>query len=360
MSIVKTVMNGELFAASNSRYGFKSYYSEIFDKSDYKKVYIIKGGPGTGKSRFMREIAKALESDGYCVRYYACASDPSSLDAVIIDEKIVILDGTPPHSRECRVAGARDEILDFGTFWDSSTLEKYVDTISALGKKKAECYEKAYKYLASYGEIADINLSLTKGALNERKMEKAIDRLLSEYDNGERFCITPALVESVGMKGNVNLSTFENSAEKLYYVIDWYSSAELYLSSLISKAEKKNIELLVSWDPINPELPNSVYFCNEKIAFVRVKEDALLKSDSAKINMKRFLDADSISKIKSEFRQNKKICDQLLMSAADSLAKAGESHFELERIYSSCMDFSAKEEYTVSFCEKIRSLLKKY
>lgn len=358
MSVVKTVINGELFAASNSRYGFKSYYTEIFDKGDYKKVYIIKGGPGTGKSRFMREIAKALESEGHCVRYYACASDPTSLDAVIIDEKTVILDGTPPHSRECRIAGARDEMIDFGVFWDSSRLEKDVELISNLCQKKKESYEKAYKYLSSYGEIVDINLSLARSVLNERKMEKAIDRLLSEYDDGECFSITPALTESVGMSGVISLPTFENSAEKLYYVIDWYSSAGLYLSALISKARKKNMEILVSWNPVNPDFANSVYFCNEKIAFVRVKEDASLSFDAAKINMKRFLDADGISKIKNEFKHNKKLCCELLSSATSSLARAAESHFELERIYSSCMDFSAKEKYTAMFCDKLRGILK--
>ena len=43
------------FAASNSAHGFHSYYAEFFDDAEVDRVFVIKGGPGTGKSRFMRE-----------------------------------------------------------------------------------------------------------------------------------------------------------------------------------------------------------------------------------------------------------------------------------------------------------------
>ena len=59
-----------LFAASNSSSGFKSYYHEIFDKREHKRIYVIKGGPGTGKSRFMNEVSDAAYTQGYSVERY--------------------------------------------------------------------------------------------------------------------------------------------------------------------------------------------------------------------------------------------------------------------------------------------------
>ena len=37
-------MQQRYFAASNSSEGFKSYFSEVFERAD--RLYVIKGGPG--------------------------------------------------------------------------------------------------------------------------------------------------------------------------------------------------------------------------------------------------------------------------------------------------------------------------
>ena len=44
----------EFFAASNSSTGFVSYFDVIFNPKSYEKIFILKGGPGTGKSHFMK------------------------------------------------------------------------------------------------------------------------------------------------------------------------------------------------------------------------------------------------------------------------------------------------------------------
>ena len=54
--------NLTFFASMNSGDGFISYFKEIFSSLD--RLYIIKGGPGTGKSRFMREAAQQAEETG--------------------------------------------------------------------------------------------------------------------------------------------------------------------------------------------------------------------------------------------------------------------------------------------------------
>lgn len=85
--------------AANSADGFRSYFPEVFGNTGH--LYILKGGPGTGKSRLMEEAAQAAERKGMAVERFRCSSDPDSLDGVLIPEKgIGILDGTaPPHDR---------------------------------------------------------------------------------------------------------------------------------------------------------------------------------------------------------------------------------------------------------------------
>ena len=292
------VMQGGLFAASNSSSGFKSYYQEIFNKREYKKIYVIKGGPGTGKSHFMNVVADFVLEQGYNIERYYCSSDPDSLDAIIVDNRVVLLDGTPPHTYEGRLAGAREELIDLGSFWSSEALALKVDEIEKLVGKKSECYKRAYKYLEACGAVDEVSAELVTSAIKYDKMNSAIERLLLSFSEEDACDIAPAITDSLGMRGRVKFDTFENSAEKLYYIIDVCGSARFYLSLLISRAKEKNIGMRVSYDPILPQYPDGVYFYNKRTAFVIAEKEDAERDNAVKINMQRFLEYDRLTEIR--------------------------------------------------------------
>ncbi len=70
------------FAASNSAGGFRSYFDDIFPTEKFERLFIIKGGPGTGKSHLMRRAADFAHKLGCTVEYFHCSSDPLSLDGI--------------------------------------------------------------------------------------------------------------------------------------------------------------------------------------------------------------------------------------------------------------------------------------
>ena len=79
----------------------------------------MKGGPGVGKSSFMKKIATEFADKGYDVEIFPCSSDPGSLDAVVIKKLgVVLIDATAPHIVDPKIPGAIDEIVNFGDFWD--------------------------------------------------------------------------------------------------------------------------------------------------------------------------------------------------------------------------------------------------
>ena len=146
------------FAASNTERGFLSYFSEIF-RERAERCYIIKGGPGTGKSRLMREMGTAAESSGYGVEYYYCSSDPDSLDGIFAErggESFAVLDGTAPHSEDLIYPGCVDNIIDLGRFWDSHTLRERRREIVLFGDSKKKAYASAYRALSAYGLITGL------------------------------------------------------------------------------------------------------------------------------------------------------------------------------------------------------------
>ena len=84
--IMRSTREDAYFAASNSAKGFFSYYKECFDDGRIKHLYAIKGGPGTGKSYFLRKVARQGEGLGWNCEYIYCSSDPDSLDGVIMEK----------------------------------------------------------------------------------------------------------------------------------------------------------------------------------------------------------------------------------------------------------------------------------
>lgn len=135
-------------AAANTCEGFVSYFDDLL--RDAKRILILKGGPGCGKSHFMSKIGKELRSKDYEVDFIYCASDNDSLDAIFVNGiNLVIVDGTAPHVVDPKYPGVVDSILNFGQYFDENKLRQNGDKIKDIIDTKAEEYKKLYKVLES-------------------------------------------------------------------------------------------------------------------------------------------------------------------------------------------------------------------
>ncbi|MTI67521.1 MAG: ATPase [Firmicutes bacterium] len=86
-----------LIPGGNTSKGFYSYYDYIIEK-DANRIFVIKGGPGVGKSSMMKKIGQEMLDKGYDVEYHHCSSDNNSLDGLVIQKlNVAFLDGTAPH-----------------------------------------------------------------------------------------------------------------------------------------------------------------------------------------------------------------------------------------------------------------------
>lgn len=86
------------FLGANSPQGFYSLYDQLIDPAQAEAIYILKGGPGCGKSSLMHRVAQRAEEAGEPVEYIHCSGDPSSLDAILLpSRRAAVVDGTAPH-----------------------------------------------------------------------------------------------------------------------------------------------------------------------------------------------------------------------------------------------------------------------
>ena len=109
-------MEVSYFLGANTAAGFRSLYGGFCrGAGDY--LHIVKGGPGTGKSGFMRAVGREAARRGYDVELVRCSGDPGSLDGLYIPALgLGWVDGTAPHVAEPGVFGADSDYVNLGEF----------------------------------------------------------------------------------------------------------------------------------------------------------------------------------------------------------------------------------------------------
>lgn len=351
-------MEKAFFAASNSADGFKNYYGECFERAD--RLFIIKGGPGTGKSTLMRKIADMAEARGGEVERYFCSSDHTSLDGVLFEckgERVGIIDGTFPHPYIEKLPGLREETVNTGSFWDRKILKENSDRIRELCRSKSARYNAAYAYLRACGNLHEVYNSYDKSRVNTHKMQGAVSRLMKKIPDGQEYYALPALINCIGMLGQAHLDTFEESADKIYLICG-DGGAESYLRMLLDGARQKKLKVRVAQSPIYYRELDGVYLEEPGLWFVK---DSALPEDTREkyrdkirtVNMARFYLRDSQDSSKREKKYCKKLLGMCIDGARGELSRAGEYHFELEQIYKSAMDFEALEGFVSDFCKEL-------
>lgn len=159
------------FLGGNTVCGFTSFYGGFCRGAD-DFLWVIKGGPGCGKSSFMKTIGKAAEDAGLDAEYVLCSGDPDSLDGVYIPKlRTGYVDGTAPHIIEAVTPGAASLYLDLGQFYDRIALRHERRAIEQLQTRYRACYRAAYDRLAALG---DPSCAVEATAAHQKRFARAV------------------------------------------------------------------------------------------------------------------------------------------------------------------------------------------
>ncbi len=342
--------NHRYFAAANTAEGFYSQFPMLFDpgSGELNKLYILKGGPGTGKSGFMKRIADAAETRGMEVWRYYCSSDTNSLDGIRIPAcGVAVLDGTSPHTVDPVYPGVVEEIINLGMFFDPGKLREHTDEIKAICAANASHHRRAGRYLRAAGEARMIRRGLSLDAFEREKAMRAMRRYVrmclpeKEETITRENCITTAN----STQGRIHFTTGETSASRCIYVTDKRGLAAPVLETLIAAAEERGISYVRYADPLFFGETEGV--CLPGCDMVWYSDRYLAKkADVTPLNAARFYDTERLSPTREKRNFAEKCEDALLDGAYESLAAAGQTHDALERYYIAAMDFSALEAFT--------------
>ena len=321
------------FAAANTYHGFKSYFPIIFNPDEYDRIYVLKGGPGTGKSSFMRRFATDLTQKGCKTEEIYCSSDPRSLDGIIAiyrERKIAVIDGTAPHETDAKIPGAVDEIINLGVAWNSRWLTGERERISSTAKQKTEAYKSAYLSLTVAGTSSDAKRELLKN-LYDVKTSKAKAKTLAErVFDGKCGIDKTRLISAFCKQGLLRLKSVENSCKNVFSIRGNNYACLRFLGDLYHEFKTLGAKITVCPTPLDPSLIEAIALPETATCFV-------IENEGEAIDVSDYLKNDELVREKLKCLDE---CHALALRDAERwFSVASELHFTLEDIYKRAMDF---------------------
>ncbi len=343
-------MEKHYFAGTNSSLGFFSYFDNVFNPKEADRIFIIKGGPGVGKSSFMKRIARFFKEKGLFIEYIHCSTDYNSLDGIYVPEhKLMIVDGTPPHTIEAKLPCLVEEILDFGKYLKRDNLLENYDKIIGVSQEKSRFYKSGYRYLGMAGiileEINDIYSVLTnsgKRCIIERSLISDLDKLIVKTKlSNKPGKIRKMFSDSYTPNGYYS---FIDSLSKKKEIWEIVSPNSNYIGDLLEKIVSSliirgfNVECF--YHPLLATKLQHIYIKELNLLIASKEDEEKDPQDSGR----RYIlyeesDLDNLENKKSELYKNKELLNTLTKEGMDKFKQAKTQHELLEKIYIRSMDF---------------------
>jgi len=355
------------FFGANTPKGFVSLFDQLDPQNGPWHTFIIKGGPGTGKSSFLKKIAAHFAPQCPQIEVVPCSSDPNSLDAVILPEyRVALADGTAPHTLEPSAPALRQSILSFGDYLNAPRLKENREELEALFAASPKCYRLAVDYFsAAYAFLADtrrIALSATSmekvAAYAQRFAQKNFGRSKEEHPTEKVRFLTA--VHAGGLTALED--TPKQLCRRLYQIHDEFGAVSpLLLGALRSCALEAGHSVITCYCPTDPyHKIEHLFLPNLGIGFVTVNRFHPMESLAPchRIHAKRFMDMEMLRSRKGRLSFNRKAAQQLIAQTVNLLKESRIIHDKLESRYTAAMDFSFFEDAFQQVAEQINTYAK--
>ena len=322
-------MDMRLFAGANTCRGFMGYYDQLQHRA-HKALY-LKGGPGVGKSTFIREAAEKCLKKGHTVHLYACSGDPESLDALWDDnDRLFIADGTSPHVMDPIHPGAADGILNLGTALNEKWLSQQQSAIFSLQQDIVGRYKQAYRYLAAAEQVIKDAFSVYADATDPSHLQALQKELSVQLCPGPEGECTDVFIQAITCKGLIQHLGWLRADQIICLDLPWGFEAHRILAPLQTQACLHHWAHTVYHDPL----------CPDRIAHLRIGRTLITTAVMQEATRYEItLDKGHIANHLNRLSFDRAAYDLMMHQAFDALHEAKAQHDTLERYYIDAMDY---------------------
>lgn len=349
-----------LFPGAMGPEGFISCFDHLMPEVQLRRMLILKGGPGVGKSTFMRRIHAALGGGDSPATLYFCSGDPDSLDAVALPERgLLVLDGTAPHVVDPKIPGARDSLINLGACLHEEAMRPRLPHIRDCMADHAACSRRARACMRAACALARDSAAVLAAAADEgrlARMTRALIRAVIPRDSAEEDAaavpsVRPVLTDAVTHKGELCLIA-ENALPRVIRLVrPWAMDLTPTLRELSFAARAAGYAVE---EHLCPTMPGSLLHLSIPALRTLITTSDLLPSELT-FDLGACLPRDSLLRHECALEQAHAGFKLHLHRAVSALAQAKQLHDELETFYVPNMDFAAWQRILDETLESLQS-----
>lgn len=323
------------FSGSNSGDGFYNCFDGIVPGWErLTRYFMIKGGPGVGKSTLMKRVAAKAEEAGEEVERFYCSGDPDSLDGVrLVKRGIVFADATSPHTMDPQFPGAVEEIVNLGEQIDRNRILRYRDEVEALTRKNKRSYGRGYAFLRAAKALEEERYKEIADCVDAEKVQRKAKEIGERIGTGEERQSRRLFLDALSCKGRVSFAKEHCEGKRIYRIL---GEEKDVLADMLSKAiQSDKKELFCS--PLCPRYVKHMLLREQDVFLTTgggTDGTLLLTSEFLKRDCHRLA-----GRYGSEARR-------LEEEAMLCFEECKQIHDALEGIYRECVDFAAITERT--------------
>ncbi|WP_242956693.1 hypothetical protein [Faecalibacterium sp. An122] len=314
------------------------------------QLYLIKSGPGCGKSTMMKQLAQL--SSGPVQRIH-CSSDPDSLDGVVFcDKKAAILDATAPHTMEPLAPGADEVVVSLYHTMSVEDLHPHREEIRALFARNASLRSRAARYIASAGSLLLDSRRAEACSTDFEKARRYVKRLCARLLPRQNGPGTEQirLLSAITPQGPIFYTdTIRALSDRAVVFRDEYGAASRFLMEQIhDEALARGYEIITCPCALHPEEKvDHILIPSLRLAFLTDNSwHPVALPGQQSVRCTRFLDRSNLSGFRARLRFNSRAAQELIQQSTALMASAKSCHDELESYYRAAVNFETVEQIT--------------
>ncbi|WP_206810335.1 PRK06851 family protein [Paradesulfitobacterium ferrireducens] len=355
----------KMFPGAVTYQGFFSYYNYIIEPNA-QHIYVIKGGPGVGKSTFMKKIGDAMQQFGYDLEYHCCSSDNNSIDGLVIPKLgVALLDGTAPHIVDPKNPGAVDEIINLGEYWNEDMMRKSKQEIMDSNYQISRYFKSAY-FALSEAKIALVEWGFYTEACQNWSV---IDQMLLRVER-ELFKMTPVghgeerhlFAWAHTPQGKTQfIDSLLNGISTLYTLQgDPGSGKSTFLSQIAARAHAYGLFVEIYHNTLDPTQIDLVIIPEIETALVITSEpysySPAFKGKITELDFNQSLNQTLLGRYEEDIDDCRRRVNQHIQRALKNSKQAKQVHDLMETYYIPAMDFAAIDQKRISVLQQILSM----
>lgn len=341
--MVGRVMN--YFAGGNTSQGFYNLFDS--NLANLERLFILKGGPGTGKSYLIKKIGKVWLRRGYSLEYMHCSSDKDSVDGMIIRElNVGIVDGTNPHALEPKYPGVIDDYVNMSEACQRERLLESKNEIISLTNQVRIAFQSAYDAFHEAQTFHNKQRQRTAEMRSDERLQQWTEKLVTTlFQNKPKRATSTVKHRFHGANTPTGPYSFLNELvaplEKRYVLNGRVGTGtSIILKRLLLEAEIRGLDLEVYHCGFEPEQIDLLIIRELGVAIVVNKKPYELRDirqTDEVLNVEELV-FDTVQY--EEDRVLKQAYEEKMSEGLSSLAKAKALRDQLEHHYQRALDFS--------------------